>query len=291
MFASVLALAMVAWACAEPPAAAPADQGAVGAVDAVNDILIDCLESVGGGHDMADMSAEEHAAMGDAEADHDDSDGHHDDEPSADEHGMTEEEHAAMGAADAADDHDDSDGHHDDDAMGDEDMADMSAEEHAEMGAAEAADDHDDSDGHHDEASADDPCAGVVASLAKGDVDRVIEVDLVGLDFKPDLMVIKPGETVRFVVTNSWVQEHEFRLTNADDAEAHITGGHQHAHEVIKGFHMEGTDLLALIQPGETQTLDITFDGSLPWSIVGCMIPGHYEDGMWADLYYTETLL
>jgi uncharacterized cupredoxin-like copper-binding protein len=165
-------------------------------------------------------------------------------------------------------------------------MGDMSAEEHAAM-EADAA--HDDSDGHHDDGL--DPCADVVASLAGGPVDRVIKVDMDGLHYKPNLLVIQPGETVRFEISNSWVEEHEFRFTTPADADAHIAGGHQHAHETVDGFHIEGSDLLALIQPGETLSIDITFNGSLPWSIVACMIPGHYEEGMWAKFHLLETTL
>jgi uncharacterized cupredoxin-like copper-binding protein len=251
-----LTLALVAWACGEPSPAAPtAEQDRVNAVAATNEAIDDCFEAT---------TVEHH------DAGHDDADGHHDD------------------GSDAG--HDDADGHHDDD---DGEMAGMSAEEHAAMEDTG----HDDADGHHDDADdghhddAEDPCADVVDSLAKGPVDRVIKVDLRGLRFKPNLLVIQPGETVRFEITNSWLDEHEFRLTNAADAEAHITGGHQHAHEIVKGFHTEGTDLLALIQPGETIALDVTFDGSLPWSIVACMIPGHYEEGMWAEIHVLETTL
>ncbi len=81
--------------------------------------------------------------------------------------------------------------------------------------------DHDEAeDADHDEAEEADH------DEATGDVDRVVEVDLSEFAFAADSFEFAPGETVEFVITNSGVAEHEFRLSNQDRVDEHIAGGH-----------------------------------------------------------------
>jgi uncharacterized cupredoxin-like copper-binding protein len=61
---------------------------------------------------------------------------------------------------------------------------------------------------------------------ATGDVDRVVEVDMSEFAFAADSFEFTPGETVEFVITNSGVAEHEFRLSNLGRVDEHIAGGH-----------------------------------------------------------------
>jgi uncharacterized cupredoxin-like copper-binding protein len=51
-----------------------------------------------------------------------------------------------------------------------------------------------------------------------------------------------PGETVEFIITNSGVVEHEFRLSNEGRVDEHIAGGHADHGDAITDEEMEEMD-------------------------------------------------
>ena len=118
----------------------------------------------------------------------------------------------------------------------------------------------------------------------RADGIRVIEVVMTEFAFEPASFSVVAGETVRFVVTNDGVVDHEFRLSNAHRVEEHMASGHaDHAEE--GGHHEEGGDVFIIVKPGETGEVEMTFpeDASL-YTEVSCLLPGHYENGMTAPL-------
>lgn len=149
---------------------------------------------------------------------------------------------------------------------------------------------------------------------ASGDVDRVVEVELSEFAFAADSFEFTPGETVEFVITNSGVAEHEFRLSNQDRVDEHIAGGHadhddaamsdeemaamddeEADHDDAEGAHDddesgdEAEDIVLVLGAGETGTIVFTFpDNDHDFTAVVCLIPGHYEAGMAVDLAYTS---
>ena len=131
------------------------------------------------------------------------------------------------------------------------------------------------------------------------DVDRVIEVDMTEFAFAADSFALTPGETVKFVVTNSGVAEHEFRLSNQDRVDEHIAGGHddhdeapddddEAAHDDDEAAHEAGAeDVVLVLAAGETGTLVFTFpENDHDYTAIVCLIPGHYEAGMTTDIAF-----
>ncbi|MFQ5517256.1 MAG: hypothetical protein ACE5E8_06750, partial [Acidimicrobiia bacterium] len=71
--------------------------------------------------------------------------------------------------------------------------------------------------------------------------DRVVQVTAHEFGFSLDTIEVHVGETVRFEVTNEGVIEHEFRLTNQDEIDAHLAMGHEAMHDEGEGEeHAEG---------------------------------------------------
>jgi uncharacterized cupredoxin-like copper-binding protein len=146
--------------------------------------------------------------------------------------------------------------------------------------------DHETEEADHDEGS--------------GDVDRVVEVELSEFAFAAASYVFAPGETVEFVITNSGVVDHEFRLSNQDRVDEHIAGGHadhddaamdddEDAHDDDEAAHEAGAeDVVLVLAAGETGTLVFTFpENDHDYTSVVCLIPGHYEAGMATDFSYS----
>ncbi|MEN8235127.1 MAG: plastocyanin/azurin family copper-binding protein [Actinomycetota bacterium] len=144
-------------------------------------------------------------------------------------------------------------------------------------------------DGHaDDEVASDDHVEGVQAAGA----DRTIEVLMTEFAFDVDPVDVAAGETIEFVVTNTGVVPHEFRLSNGHRIEEHLASGHDD-HDDSEGEpdddgHHEGGDVVLLLDAGDTSSVVVTFpeDTSI-FTEVACLLPGHYETGMFADVRYT----
>lgn len=83
------------------------------------------------------------------------------------------------------------------------------------------------------------------------DADRVVEVELSEFAIDAASFEFAPGETVEFIVTNSGVVEHEFRMSNQDRVDEHVAGGH--------ADHDEGTmsdEEMAAMDDDETEHMD-----------------------------------
>jgi uncharacterized cupredoxin-like copper-binding protein len=151
------------------------------------------------------------------------------------------------------------------------------ADDHADDGHDDEADDHAD-DSHDDEAGA--------APMADGDLDVEVELVLTDFAFDGPAMEFSPGETVRFHLENAGLIEHEFRLSNQHRIDEHIAGGHE-GHGDEEGHHGETGDVVVLLEPGASTTVDITFpDDVSVYTVVACLLPDHYEAGMWMPLEY-----
>jgi uncharacterized cupredoxin-like copper-binding protein len=100
---------------------------------------------------------------------------------------------------------------------------------------------------------------------------RTVDVTIHFSHFEPDRVVVRPGETVTFVVRNTDPIDHEFILGD----------------EQVQQIHEEGTEPIHAPKSGEmtvpagtNQVTTYTFparDGQL---IFGCHLPGHYAYGM-----------
>ena len=176
-------------------------------------------------------------------------------------------------------------------------VAEVAAEDssdHADDGHHDEADDHTD-DTHHDEAAdhaddgmtdhADDQAGA--APTAAGDFD--VEVELVFSDFSIDAphLEFSPGQTVRFHLANDGAIGHEFRLSNQHRIDEHIAAGHEDHGDGGGGHHGTTGDVFVVLEPGTSKTVDVTFpEDTDAYTIVACLVPGHYEAGMSVPIDY-----
>jgi len=93
------------------------------------------------------------------------------------------------------------------------------------------------------------------------------------MQFSPDAITVKKGDTVRFVVKNNGETLHEMVIGRTEDLV-------KHAALMQKFPEMEHADpFMAHVEPGA--------DGEIVWTFskagnfeFGCLIPGHFEAGM-----------
>lgn len=105
-------------------------------------------------------------------------------------------------------------------------------------------------------------------------VDRVIAIDMNDrMRFAPEHLVVRQGETIRFVVNNSGKILHEMVLGTMPELKAHQQMMAKHPgmeHEEPYSVHV-----------------DAAKQGEMVWQFskagdfyYGCLIPGHFEAGM-----------
>lgn len=148
------------------------------------------------------------------------------------------------------------------------------------------------------------------------EVDRTIQVQAQGMRFSHERIPVKPGQTVRFVVTNTGETQHEFTvgppsvqkshraemremMGSAHGENGHNGGGHQggdhqggghnggdehHGGEAGSSGHASassghGHANSVMVQPGETKELIWHF-AQVDNVRFGCNVPGHYQAGM-----------
>lgn len=113
---------------------------------------------------------------------------------------------------------------------------------------------------------------GIAGDASK--VGRTIEISM-GDDmrFKPDQLVIKSGETIRFRVKNTGKLLHEFVIgTKAENA--------KHAELMMKFPGMEHDEAyMAHVDPGKTGEIVWTFNRVGEFEFA-CLIAGHFQAGM-----------
>lgn len=118
--------------------------------------------------------------------------------------------------------------------------------------------------------------------------DVTIDVIMSEFEFEPSSFTVMAGQTVMFSIINEGAIEHEFRLSNEHRIEEHIEAGHVD-HNDEEGGHHEGGDIVVLLQAGESEDVIVTFsEDTTVYTAVACLLPGHYEAGMRADLTYND---
>jgi uncharacterized cupredoxin-like copper-binding protein len=121
--------------------------------------------------------------------------------------------------------------------------------------------------------------AGTSGTPAESGV-RTIEVTASDeLRFEPDAYTVAAGETVLFEVHNTGQIVHEFVIGDEDEQAAH-----EDEMSMASGMEMTDEPNAISIVPGETKTLEWTFDeaGEI---LAGCHEPGHYDGGMVATIH------
>ena len=128
--------------------------------------------------------------------------------------------------------------------------------------------------------------------VGTADSPRRVEVDASDFAFGPDSIDITAGETVEFVITNSGAVAHEFEVTNQTEIDEHLEAGHDEGHdEEMTDEEMAAMDDMAAleveVEPGETESLTVTFDETDHMARFVCLIEGHYEAGMQGDFSFS----
>lgn len=105
-------------------------------------------------------------------------------------------------------------------------------------------------------------------------VSRTIHIDMNdGMEFLPNGLRLKAGDTVRFVVRNSGKVMHELVIGTMEELKAHAA--------LMRKFpDMEHDEpYMVHVKPGGT--------GAIVWQFTnpgafyyGCLVPGHFEAGM-----------
>lgn len=137
-------------------------------------------------------------------------------------------------------------------------------------GAAAAAGDH--AGGHGGQGGHEESAVGEPGKAAE--VTRTIAVDMADtMRFNPQMIDVRQGETIRFVVKNSGRIKHEMVLGTPKELQEHYA-------MMLKMPGMEhAEDNMVTVEPGKT--------GEIVWRFTrarvvdfGCLQPGHYPAGM-----------
>lgn len=116
---------------------------------------------------------------------------------------------------------------------------------------------------------------GALGSAAMADdADRTIEVlTLDSLEFDPESIEIKVGETITFRITNDSSARHDFYLGGEEAQE-------QHAKDMMGSNAMVHDEPNTVtVEPGETKEVTWTFTET-GTTYYGCHEAGHYGAGM-----------
>lgn len=122
-----------------------------------------------------------------------------------------------------------------------------------------------------------------------GQATRTIEVSMRATDdsamiFAPGVIEVAAGETVRFEITNNGLVEHEFLFNTTMEIQAQKV-------EMMSGdAHWHDTDNAITLDPGESGELAWTFEAAGVFEFA-CLIPGHYEAGMFGPLVVRQPSL
>ena len=109
-------------------------------------------------------------------------------------------------------------------------------------------------------------------------VTRTIRIDMRDtMRFNPAQLVVKEGETVRFIVKNSGKTLHELVLGTLKELQ-------EHAELMRKHRGMEHDEpYMAHVAPGKTERIVWQFTKAGEF-YYGCLVPGHFEAGMLGKL-------
>ena len=105
-------------------------------------------------------------------------------------------------------------------------------------------------------------------------VDRIVHIDMNDeMRYVPDHLIVKQGETIKFVLKNSGEIDHEFVLGTEKELLEHYK-------QMQKFPEMEHEDPNQVrVDPG--QAGEVIWRFTKPGKIVfGCLMPGHYDAGM-----------
>lgn len=117
--------------------------------------------------------------------------------------------------------------------------------------------------------------AGTIGQPGKAErISRTVTITMLdSMRYRPASVVVKKGETIKFIVKNAGKMKHELVLGTEKELQEH--------YEVMKkNPEMEHDDAnMVTVQPGETGEIiwHFTQTGTVGFA---CLLPGHYDAGM-----------
>lgn len=110
---------------------------------------------------------------------------------------------------------------------------------------------------------------------------RSIEIEMRDIEFSPDSVKVKSGETVRFVFHNAGKVAHEAFIgdKSAQDDHAMEMSSEDHGMDMGDSGSSDADETGIIVDPGDTGELTYTFrEGDE--ILIGCHQDGHYDAGM-----------
>lgn len=145
-------------------------------------------------------------------------------------------------------------------------------------------------------------CGGGI-DAGTAETPREIEIEASEFAFSPDPVEVVAGETVTFVIDNVGAVEHELVVTNQAAIDEHLedaaheegeaTGeeetGHEEGEAADEAEHGSEFEHEVVFDAGATARLTVTLSGgAAEFTKIACLIPGHFESGMFANLEYID---
>ena len=115
--------------------------------------------------------------------------------------------------------------------------------------------------------------------------ERTVDVSVTEFHFQLSTIDFHPGENVGFRIRNEGVVSHNFRVTTVAAVEEYQSSARATPEQEEEALErLDGQSTSVKVGPGATEDLLVKFDSSDPYDVLVCLIPGHFEAGMRADL-------
>ena len=124
-------------------------------------------------------------------------------------------------------------------------------------------------------------CSDAGTERDTAEADRTVPIEMLDNRFVPGRVNVRRGETIAFRFTNEGKVPHDAFIGDEEAQEEH----EMEMREADEGHggHGSSDESAVTVQPGEEATLVYTFSSDAEVEI-GCHQPGHYADGMIADV-------
>lgn len=127
--------------------------------------------------------------------------------------------------------------------------------------------------------------------------DRIVEISMTEMAFRPTRIQVAEGETITFVVRNDGTVMHEFNLGTTETWQVHademmkmmktgmMTAEKLDHHKMMQAGMMHHDANSVLLEPGQNGKVTWTFGEKVDLGFA-CNVPGHRESGLVGDVVF-----